>query len=103
MVVGMNDHQHHGEAAPNTETPATAHRHPEAVDHASMGHDHGAMKHAPAAGGGHSGHSNHSGADHVSQFRKLFWTMLIIAIPVVGLNPMFAMLLGYELPDAAWL
>ncbi|GAA3869966.1 heavy metal translocating P-type ATPase [Tessaracoccus defluvii] len=29
--------------------------------------------------------------------------MLAMAVPVVGLNPMFADLLGYDLPDAGWL
>ncbi|MEO6826026.1 MAG: heavy metal translocating P-type ATPase [Microbacteriaceae bacterium] len=53
---------------------------------------------------GHSGHSDHS--DHVGQFRRLFWIMLVTAIPVVGLNDMFAMILGYTLPDIvalAWI
>nr|WP_246054539.1 heavy metal translocating P-type ATPase [Klugiella xanthotipulae] len=38
--------------------------------------------------------------DHVGQFRKLFWIMLLIAVPVVVFNDMFAMILGYPLPDA---
>ena len=28
--------------------------------------------------------------------------MLVLALPVVGFNDMFADLLGYRLPDAAW-
>ena len=32
-------------------------------------------------------------------FRRLFWVMLVMAIPVVALSGMFAMLLGYSLPD----
>ncbi len=58
----------------------------------------------------HTGHDDHSGhehghhdhGDHVSQFRRLFWIMLVFAVPVVGFNPMFADLLGYDLPDATW-
>ena len=50
-----------------------------------------------AGQGGHSGHG-----DHVAQFRKLFWANLILAVPVVVFSGMFAMLLGYQLPDAAW-
>jgi Cu2+-exporting ATPase len=46
-------------------------------------------------GGGHTGH----GADHVTQFRRLFWINLIIAVPVVAFSSMFAMLVGYQLPD----
>ncbi|WP_290473147.1 heavy metal translocating P-type ATPase [Leifsonia sp. 71-9] len=49
---------------------------------------------------GHAGHAGHG--DHVAQFRRLFWIMLIIAVPVVGFSSMFAMILGYPLPDAAW-
>ncbi|MBM4533297.1 heavy metal translocating P-type ATPase [Rhodococcus hoagii] len=49
---------------------------------------------------GHSGHSGHAGhGDHVAQFRRLFWIMLVLAIPVVGANMMFADLVGYTLPD----
>ncbi|MEW1993460.1 heavy metal translocating P-type ATPase [Microbacterium sp. NPDC078849] len=52
---------------------------------------------------GHEGHSGHSGhGDHVGQFRRLFWIMLLLAVPVVGLSMMFSMILGYSLPDAAW-
>ncbi|HBU42760.1 MAG TPA: heavy metal translocating P-type ATPase [Microbacterium sp.] len=57
-------------------------------DHA--GHDGGGH------GGGHGGHG-----DHVGQFRRLFWINLIIAVPVVAFSPMFAMILGYTVPDWA--
>ena len=46
----------------------------------------------------HGGHAGH-GADHVAQFRKLFWINLIIAVPVIAFSTMFAMLLGYDVPD----
>ena len=62
-------------------------------DHAAMGHaahDHAAMDH-----GGHAGH----GADHVARFRRLFWINLALAVPVVAFSGMFAMVLGYTLPD----
>src|SRR6476646_3943096 len=49
----------------------------------------------------HSGHSGHG--DHVAQFRRLFWIMLVLAIPTVALSDMFAMILGYRLPDVPWL
>ncbi|MDQ2636383.1 MAG: HAD-IC family P-type ATPase, partial [Actinomycetota bacterium] len=52
--------------------------------------DHGA--HA-----GHGGHGDHG--DHVAQFRRLFWIMLVLAIPTAGLSGMFAMILGYSVPD----
>ncbi|MGX1879085.1 hypothetical protein ACWIHP_30950, partial [Nocardia fluminea] len=32
----------------------------------------------------HSGHGEHAGhGDHVAMFRRLFWVMLVLAIPVV--------------------
>ncbi|MGB2920230.1 MAG: heavy metal translocating P-type ATPase [Mycobacterium sp.] len=53
----------------------------------------------------HGGHAGH-GADHVAQFRKLFWINVILGVPVVAFSSMFAMLLGYEIPDfpgARWI
>ncbi|WP_208012936.1 heavy metal translocating P-type ATPase [Nesterenkonia salmonea] len=56
--------------------------------------------------GGHddsAGHDHHGGhGDHVGQFRRLFWIMLGLAIPVVGFNHMFADLVSYQLPDGGW-
>lgn len=61
------------------------------VDHtqhqAHEGHD---------AHGGHGGHGGHG--DHVAAFRRLFWVMLVLAVPTVALSPMFAMILGYSVP-----
>ncbi|MFH5240946.1 heavy metal translocating P-type ATPase [Antrihabitans spumae] len=52
----------------------------------------------------HSGHGGHAGhGDHVGMFRRLFWIMLALAVPVVFASDMFAMLAGYSLPDAAWI
>ncbi|WP_460359279.1 heavy metal translocating P-type ATPase [Mycobacterium sp. ZZG] len=66
------------------------------------------MTHPHATAPGHSaahpgsstahGHAGHGG-DHVAQFRKLFWVNLILAVPVVAFSSMFAMLLGYQVPD----
>uniref|UniRef100_UPI001F0CBEFB HAD-IC family P-type ATPase n=1 Tax=Microbacterium sp. CPCC 204701 TaxID=2493084 RepID=UPI001F0CBEFB len=67
-----------------------------AMDHAAKGHD------AHSTHGGHGGH----GADHVGQFRRLFWINLALAVPVVAFSGMFAMLLGYSIPDiplVAWI
>jgi Cu2+-exporting ATPase len=54
----------------------------------------------------HAGHAEHTSehghaghGDHVAQFRRLFWTMLVLAIPTVALSGMFAMILGYTVPD----
>ena len=45
----------------------------------------------------HRGHEGHG--DHVAQFRRLFWTMLVLAVPTVAASGMFAMILGYPVPD----
>ncbi|MEO2097060.1 MAG: heavy metal translocating P-type ATPase [Brachybacterium sp.] len=59
-------------------------------------HDHGGHD----MHGGHDAHAGHHGhGDHVAQFRRMFWIMLVVAVPVVGLSPMFAHLIGYTLPD----
>lgn len=51
----------------------------------------------------HSGHMGHAGhGDHVGMFRRMFWIMLLVAIPVVFFNDMFASIIGYQLPDAEW-
>jgi Cu2+-exporting ATPase len=50
---------------------------------------------------GHAGHGDHAGhGGHVAQFRRLFWIMLVLAVPVVAFNDMFASLIGYTLPDS---
>jgi P-type Cu2+ transporter len=48
---------------------------------------------------GHEGHGGHGHGDHVAQFRRMFWTMLVLAIPTVAFSGMFAMILGYIVPD----
>ena len=64
------------------------------MDTATLHHD-GMMQ--------HDGKTHHGGhEDHVGQFRRLFWIMLVIAVPVVSFSPMFAMILGYPLPNAAF-
>lgn len=73
-------------------------------------HEHGAGGHGQEGQhhsgheihGGHAGHGHGDHGDHVGQFRRLFWIMLVLAIPVVAFNPMFADLLSYQLPDTAW-
>nr|WP_232528918.1 heavy metal translocating P-type ATPase [Mycetocola zhujimingii] len=70
------------------------------MGHAGM--DHSAMGHSGHSG--HAGHAGHSGhGDHVGQFRRLFWVMLVIAIPVVAFSSMFASIIGYSLPDIPWI
>ena len=67
-------------------------------DHGGEHSAHGRSKHDAHSGGGHSDHGG-GHMDHAGQFRRLFWIMLVMGLPVVGLSGMFASLLGYELPD----
>ncbi|MBW9204764.1 copper-translocating P-type ATPase [Mumia sp. zg.B17] len=85
----MSGH-HHGPGMP------TQHVHGR---HAGHAHDPDMAGHEghEMAGEGHAGHG-----DHVGQFRRLFWIMLVIAVPVVGFSGMFADIVGYDLPDATW-
>ncbi|NYE02091.1 Cu2+-exporting ATPase [Kineosphaera limosa] len=105
----MSEHTNHSDPHPADE----GHEHQEHGAHGRhKGHgghsdheNHGA--HGGHGGhGGHSGHESHSGhgghGDHVGQFRRLFWIMLVLAVPVVAFNDMFAHLVGYRLPDADW-
>ncbi|WP_288871646.1 heavy metal translocating P-type ATPase [uncultured Corynebacterium sp.] len=80
-----------------------AHSDTGAGGHASH-HEHDAHEaHAGHGGHDHAGHAGHAGhGDHVAQFRRLFWIMLGLAIPVVGFNETFAHLIGYQLPDTDW-
>ncbi len=51
--------------------------------------------------GDHDAHAGHGG--HAQQFQRLFWIMIVLVVPVVAANGMFADLIGYTLPDAAWI
>lgn len=99
----MNDRHAHSHAGPGGHASHHEHRNHEGhaghnhTEHAGHG-EHGGHDHA-----GHAGHGDHAGhAGHVAQFRRLFWIMLVLAIPVVGFNETFAHLIGYQLPDAEW-
>ena len=99
----MNDRHAHSGTEPGGH--ASYHEHSNHGGHA--GHNHTAHAgHGEHGGHGHGGHGDHAGhaghGDHVAQFRRLFWIMLVLAIPVVGFNETFAHLIGYQLPDAEW-
>ena len=70
------------------------------------GTHHGGVAHGPSDHTDHSGHTDHddhSGhGGHVAQFRRLFWLMLVLSLPVLAFSSTFAHLLGYTLPDTAW-
>lgn len=73
------------------------------MDHMShMGHDMHDMSHMHHM---HHDMSDVSAANramfgmHAAMFRRLFWIALALGIPTIALDPMFAMLLHYSLPD----
>lgn len=69
------------------------------LTHASHPQRNNSSDQAPQGGHGEhqsGGHGGHGG--HVARFRRLFWLMLVLAAPVVALSPMFAMLVGYDVP-----
>lgn len=113
-----------------SQEPHTAHsEHEHHEDHASKESDGGTERHAASGGdGGHHDPERHAGSDshdhshdhghdhgdgghdhgghggHVEHFRRLFWIMLVLAVPTVAFSPMFAMLIGYEVPTwAVWI
>ena len=109
----MTDHHNHPPAA-GAQTSGTG---PGGAPQAAAHHDHHQPTTTPAEetahDGGHDAHASHRDGtthtpahgghgDHVGQFRRLFWVMLVLAVPVIGFSPMFAMLLGYALPAAGW-
>jgi len=98
--MSQHDHHNHSDHQGHNALAVTAEH-----DHATVGHPHSDDR-APAAGHSEHGHADHGGhaghGDHVARFRRLFWIMLILAVPVVGFSTMFSMLIGYSLPDAAW-
>ena len=93
----MNDGHAHSGTRPGGH--ASHHEHSNHEGHVGHHHtDHAG--HGKHGGHDHAGHAGHG--DHVAQFRRLFWIMLVLAIPVVGFNETFAHLIGYQLPDAEW-
>ena len=92
----MTDHQHdlnhaHGGGREHPDVALAHDDHGHGGAHGSGGHD-----------GSHGDHG-HDHSEHVAEYRRLFWIMLAIGIPVVFTSGMFASLLGYEVPSAlAW-
>ena len=93
---------HHGDHQ-SSQDRAMGHDGNEHHEHAPGGHGQEGQHHSGhEMHGGHAGHGHGGHGDHVGQFRRLFWIMLVLGIPVVAFDPMFADLLSYQLPDAAW-
>ncbi|MGC0141748.1 heavy metal translocating P-type ATPase [Pseudactinotalea sp. Z1732] len=88
---------------PRGHDPDSEHaQHDEHSEHAQH-NEHSEHAHHGHGGHGHHGHGGHDHGDHVGQFRRLFWIMLLLGLPTVLLSPMFAHIIGYDLPEAGWL
>ncbi|MEV4667270.1 heavy metal translocating P-type ATPase [Microbacterium sp. LWO12-1.2] len=106
----MAQHKKHSEPAPHSAQHThdahagdhPQHRHELRDVHAEHDATHVHGEHAAHGDhADHAGHGDHSG--HTDRFRRLFWIMLVIAVPVVAASPMFAMILGYDVPGwAQW-
>ncbi len=106
---GPQDHSGHSHEHGTADHSEASHHdaHSDQAQHVTQAEhsEHSQQAHGEnAAHGEHKAHSEHAdhGADHVGQFKRLFWIMLVLAIPVVGLNEMFADVVGYSLPDLGW-
>ncbi|MCS4277569.1 Cu2+-exporting ATPase [Mycetocola sp. BIGb0189] len=97
MTDEQNTHRSPGSTGENPHH----HVHPDPAGHDEHAGHGGHDEHAGHGGNdehaGHGGHDGHAG--HVAAFRRLFWIMLVFALPVVTLSGMFAHILGYALPD----
>lgn len=79
----------------------------EQADHSKMNHDetvhskmdHAKMDHGTGDHSKHEGHDDHSGHHEgmIADFKRRFWVVLILSIPVVILSSMIQMLFGYHL------
>jgi Cu2+-exporting ATPase len=103
------DHNHdhsmnHGQM-PDSQAKRDEHNHKSGSDHQAMGHHNMShdMGHMDMSGHGDMSHGHMNHAGHVAKFRRLFWIMLVLAVPVVAFSGMFAGLVGYELPDMTWI
>ena len=93
----MTEHSKHQSSAGSLATPS---RHDPAVG------PHDEPAHGSAHGGhdihaGHSGHDKHAGHDP-EVFRRRFWLILLMSIPVVVTSEMIMDWFGYELSGVAW-
>ena len=93
----MTEHSKRQSSAGSVATPS---RHDPAVG------PHDEPAHGSAHGGhdihaGHSGHDKHAGHDP-EVFRRRFWLILIMSIPVVVTSEMIMDWFGYELSGVAW-
>ncbi|SDY75242.1 heavy metal translocating P-type ATPase [Herbiconiux ginsengi] len=106
-----DEHDHGGHSHHETRATQAGHDHSghDGHDHSGhAGHDHAGHDHSGHSGHDHSAHAGHDHmghgghGDHVGQFRRLFWVMLVVAVPTVFFSTTFSMILGYSIPEEGW-
>jgi len=97
-------HEHHGQAQEPSQSPAgSEHVHHNHTPQESMDHSAEHKSHEDHAGMDHQTHSQHdighSGhhAAMIEDFKKRFWIVLLLSIPIIILSEMVQMLLNYSL------
>ncbi|RPA56399.1 copper-translocating P-type ATPase [Aerococcus agrisoli] len=98
--AGM-DHSHHDHSAhEHMNHEEMDHSHHDHSAHEEMnheGHDHSAHDHHDhSSHGGHGGHGGH-GAHMMEDFKKRFWVVLVLTIPLTIISPMIMHLFGYHI------
>ncbi len=93
-------HNHHADA--DTHGQAMPHDHP----HSALAEEHPGHTGQEHAGGDHDHHDDHHVHGHgehaghsTAMFKNRFWLSLILSVPVVIFSPMFADMLGYQIPE----
>ena len=107
-------HEHNAESQKNHEHSQMNHEqmdhsqmNQEQMDHRQMNHeqmDHSQMDHGGSDHSGHSEHSGHGDLGHsshhqamIEDFKKRFWVVLALSIPIVVLSDMMQMLFNYHI------
>jgi Cu2+-exporting ATPase len=88
-----NEHVHHGGSGGHEAATAKDVLHHEPHAHGPQGHaDQGHVSEGhPGGGGGHAGHDH---SHMVADFKKRFWTCLVLTVPVLALSPMIQQMAG---------
>ena len=92
-------HEGHAMAEPSGHEGHEGHVMTSPAEHdAHANHEAHANRDAHEGHDAHAGHGGHAG--HTEKFRRLFFIMIAFAIPTIALSPMFAMIIGYSLPES---
>ena len=91
----MKDHKHHAQTSatkPHASHPTATHTMPDGTVMSGEMH------------GGHVGHGGHDHAGMIADFRRRFWVVLALTLPIMALSPMIQHWLGvaWAFPGSNW-